>query len=69
MTERPLHWTDVHEIVIALEARHPRVDVANLRFVDLHRFVVELPGFADDPLRSNEKLLEALQMAWIDERE
>jgi FeS assembly protein IscX len=63
-----LRWTDVHDIAIELEAAHPDVDVVNLRFTDLHRWVRELPDFADDPNRSNEKILEAIQMAWIDER-
>ncbi|MFY7962949.1 MAG: Fe-S cluster assembly protein IscX [Elsteraceae bacterium] len=63
-----LRWTDVHDIAIELEAAHPDVDVVNLRFTDLHRWVRELPDFSDDPNRSNEKILEAIQMAWIDER-
>ncbi|MBF0304523.1 MAG: Fe-S cluster assembly protein IscX [Alphaproteobacteria bacterium] len=63
-----MRWTDIHDIAIALEDRHPEVDNVNLRFTDLHRWVVELEGFADDPARSNEKILEAIQMAWIDER-
>jgi len=49
-------------------ATHPDVDVANLRFTDLWKWVQELPGFDDDPMRSNEKMLEAIQMAWLDER-
>jgi FeS assembly protein IscX len=64
-----LRWTDVREIAIALEERHPDADVVNLRFTDLWRWVRDLPGFADDPNRSNEKILEAIQMAWLDERE
>jgi len=63
-----LRWTDVNDIAIELEEAHPDVDVVNLRFTDLHRWVRELPDFADDPNRSNEKILEAIQMAWIDER-
>ncbi|MBF0372318.1 MAG: Fe-S cluster assembly protein IscX [Alphaproteobacteria bacterium] len=63
-----MRWTDIHDIAIALEDRHPEVDNVNLRFTDLHRWVVELEGFADDPARSSEKILEAIQMAWIDER-
>jgi FeS assembly protein IscX len=63
-----LRWTDVHEIAIALEEAHPDVDVANLRFTDLWKWVQALPGFADDPNRSNEKILEAIQAAWLDER-
>jgi FeS assembly protein IscX len=64
----PLRWTDVNDIAIELEEAHPDVDVVNLRFTDLHRWVRELPDFSDDPNRSNEKILEAIQMAWIDER-
>ena len=64
-----MKWSDVFDIAIALEERHPDADIVNLRFTDLHRWVRELPGFSDDPLRSNEKILEAIQQAWIDERE
>lgn len=63
-----LCWTDVRDIAIELEERHPEADNVNLRFTDLHKWVVALPDFADDPNRSNEKILEAIQMAWIDER-
>ena len=61
-------WTDVQDIAIALEEHHPDADNVNLRFTDLYRWVMELPDFADDPAKSNEKILEAIQMAWIDER-
>jgi FeS assembly protein IscX len=64
-----LRWTDVREIAIALEERHPDADVVNLRFTELWKWVQDLPGFDDDPNRSNEKILEAIQMAWLDERE
>ncbi len=66
---RKLRWTDVHDIAIELEERHPDIDNVNLRFTDLHRWVMELPGFEDDSNRSNEKILEAIQAAWIEERE
>ena len=62
-------WTDVREIAIQLEDAHPDADVVNLRFTDLWKWVQALPGFADDPNKSNEKILEAIQMAWIEERE
>jgi FeS assembly protein IscX len=62
-----MKWTDTLEIAIALSERHADVDPKAIRFTDLHRWVQELPGFADDPNRSNEKILEAIQMAWIDE--
>jgi len=66
---RALRWTDVTDIAIALEERHPEADVVNLRFTDLHKWVLEIPEFKDDPQRSNEKILEAIQAAWLDERE
>jgi FeS assembly protein IscX len=62
-------WTDIHDIAIGLEDKHPDVDVVNLRFTDLHKWVRALDGFDDDPERSNEKILEAIQMAWLEERE
>ena len=65
---RTLRWSDVTEIAIGLEEAHPDADVVNLRFTDLWRWVQELPGFADDPQKSNERILEAIQMAWLDER-
>jgi FeS assembly protein IscX len=66
---RKLKWVDVREIAIELEERHPDADNVNLRFTDLHRWVLELPAFDDEPGRSNEKILEAIQAAWIDERD
>jgi FeS assembly protein IscX len=64
-----MKWRDVREIAIALAERHPGVAPLTVRFTDLHRWVTELPGFADDPQASNEKLLEAIQMTWLDEVE
>lgn len=64
-----MKWRDVREIAIALADRHPGVRPLEVRFTDLHRWVRELPGFDDDPARSNEKVLEAIQMAWLDEAE
>ena len=66
---KKLKWTDVQDIAIELEERYPDVDNVNLRFTDLHRWVMELPDFEDDAARSNEKILEAIQAAWIDERD
>ena len=60
-------WRDSEDIGIALSERHPDVDPLTVRFTDLHRFVTELAEFSDDPKASNEKLLEAIQMAWLDE--
>jgi len=65
---KKLRWTDVHDIAIELEDAHPDVDVVNLRFTDLWKWVQGLPDFGDDPSRSNEKILEAIQAAWIEER-
>jgi FeS assembly protein IscX len=60
-------WRDTEDIAIALNERHPELDPLAVRFTDLHRWVTELPGFTDDPKASNEKILEAIQMAWLDE--
>jgi FeS assembly protein IscX len=60
-------WRDAEDIAIALSERHPDLDPLAVRFTDLHRWVTELPGFTDDPKASNEKILEAIQMAWLDE--
>ena len=60
-------WRDTEDIGIALMEKYPETDPLTVRFTDLHRFVTELPGFTDDPKASNEKLLEAIQMAWLDE--
>lgn len=64
-----MKWADVLDIAIALEEAHPDADNVNLRFTDLHEWVCALPDFDDDPNKSNEKILEAIQMAWIDERD
>ena len=62
-------WSDVHEIGFRLSEAHPDQDPLAVRFTDLHRWVTELEGFSDDPKASNEKTLEAIQMAWLDERD
>ena len=64
-----LRWTDTYDIAIGLEEAHPDADIVNLRFTDLWQWVQNLPDFEDDPQASNEKILEAIQMAWIEERE
>ena len=64
-----MYWQDIHEIAIELEEKYPDADNINLRFTDLHKWVTQLEGFADSPDNSNEKILEAIQMAWIKERE
>ena len=60
-------WRDAEDIGIALMEKYPETDPLTVRFTDLHRLVMELPGFTDDPKASNEKILEAIQMAWLDE--
>ena len=64
-----LKWTDSLDIAIELDENHPDVDPKLLRFTDLHAWVCALEEFDDDPKHSNEKILEAIQMAWIEERE
>lgn len=64
-----LKWTDTLEIAIALEDKFPEVDNINVRYTDLHRWITELDEFDDDPNGSNEKILEAIQQAWMDERD
>jgi len=64
-----MKWTDTREIAIALAEAHPDLDPMTIRFTDLHAWVCALPGFNDDPQRSGEKILEAIQMAWIDEQD
>jgi len=64
-----MKWTDTLEIAIALDEAHPDVDPKYVRFTDLHGWVCELDGFDDDPNHSNEKILEAIQMNWIEERD
>ncbi|MEW6728629.1 MAG: Fe-S cluster assembly protein IscX [Pseudomonadota bacterium] len=64
-----MNWTDTLDIALALDEAHPEVDPQWVRFTDLHAWVLALPGFTGDPEKSNEKILEAIQMAWIDERD
>lgn len=62
-----MKWTDTQEIAMALTDKHGDVDPQYVRFADLHRWVTELESFDDDPERSNEKILEAIQLAWIED--
>lgn len=62
-----MKWTDVQDIAIELSERHPDVDPRQIRFTDLRQWVLALPGFDDAPERSGERVLEAIQQAWIDE--
>jgi FeS assembly protein IscX len=64
-----LKWTDSRDIAIALDETHPDVDPMSLRFTDLMQWVQELEEFDDDPEHCGEKILEAIQMAWLDEKE
>jgi FeS assembly protein IscX len=66
---RTLSWDDFEDIADGLAAAHPEVDPLSVRFTDLHRWVTELPGFADDPQKSTEGKLERIQMAWVELRE
>jgi len=61
-----MKWTDTLDIAIELAEAHPEIDPRTIRFTDLHGWVMELPDFDDDPNHSGEKILEAIQMAWID---
>ena len=62
-----MKWTDTQQIAEALYDGHPDIDPLTIRFTDLHAWVMALDGFNDDPNKSNEKILEAIQQAWIDE--
>ena len=62
-----MKWTDVNQIAIELVDVHPEVDPLSVRFTDLREWVMELPGFDDAPERCGEKILEAIQMAWLGE--
>ena len=64
-----LKWTDTLEIAIQLDEAHPDVDPTHVNFVDLRNWVMALDEFDDDPNHSGERILEAIQMAWIEERE
>lgn len=66
---RELTWNDAEEIGIQLQEKFPAIDPLTVRFTDLHKYVTELAGFADDPAKSNEGKLEAIQMAWHEEYE
>jgi len=63
----PLKWTDSLNIAIDLIEKYPDIDPKYIRFTDLHKWVVELENFEDNPDNSNEKILEAIQMNWIEE--
>ena len=62
-------WTDVNEIAIELAEKHPDIDPTYILFTDLRRLVMQLESFIDSSEKTNEKILEAIQMLWIEERE
>ena len=64
-----LKWTDTLDIAIELDETHPDVDPVHVNFVELREWVMALPEFDDDPNHSGERILEAIQMAWIEEKE
>ncbi len=64
-----LKWLDSLDIAIALDEAHPDVDPQYVRFTDLHEWICGLDEFDDDPEKSGEKILEAIQAAWIDEKD
>jgi len=66
---REIYWADAEEIGLQLQETYPEIDPLTVRFTDLHRYVTQLAGFADDPSKSNEAKLEAIQMAWHEEYE
>ncbi len=63
-----MKWTDVYDVAISLEEKFPDTDIMNVKFTDLQRYVLSIEGFDDTPNRCNEKVLEAIQAAWLDER-
>ena len=64
-----LTWTTLDDIAIALYEKFPEQDPSTIRFTDLHKWITELDGFDDDPKKSNEAKLEAIQTAWIEEHQ
>jgi FeS assembly protein IscX len=62
-----VNWQDAEDIALALLEAHPDVDPLSVRFTDLHKWVVALPGFTGEPKGSNEGILEAIQMKWVEE--
>lgn len=62
-----LTWQDTEEIAIQLLEQHPDTDPVTVRFTEMHGWITALPEFKDDPKKSNEKILEAIQMAWLEE--
>lgn len=64
-----MKWTDTLDIAIELDEKFPQVDPLSVRFTDLRQWILELDGFDDDPERCGERILEAVQMAWLEEKD
>ena len=62
-----MDWNNIEDIGIELAEKFPDTDPLTVRFTDLHQSIIGLPGFKGDPMKSNEKILEAIQMAWLEE--
>lgn len=62
-----MDWSNVEDIAIMLAEKFPETDPLTVRFTEMHKSVVSLPGFTGDPMKSNEKILESIQMAWHEE--
>jgi FeS assembly protein IscX len=62
-----LTWDNIDDIAYALWEKYPEQDPLQVRFTDMHKWITELEGFSDDPMKSNEGKLEAIQMAWLEE--
>ncbi len=63
-----MKWTDIYDIAICLEEKYPNTNVMQVKFTELQKYVLNIDGFDDLPNRCNEKILEAIQAAWLDER-
>lgn len=64
-----MKWQDIYDIVEKLEDKYPQENILQIRYTDLHKMIIELDGFNDDATKSNEKILEAIQMLWLQERD
>ena len=62
-----MKWTDINDIAVKLADTYPEINPNSVRFTDLHNWVLALPDFDGDPKHSGERILEAIQQAWIDE--
>ncbi len=68
MAKQKLKWTDAEDIAFRLIDEYPSMDPLKVRFTDLHKYITSLPDFSDSPKKSNEKILEDIQMRWYEER-